>query len=206
MRINKKLRKPQLSFHQHTSMLHIETKCASQDLLNMILTSHNCKRRQRCVYVHKSDSCSLVCLLHFQHSAVLPCPLAWSGESSRVRATPSISAVQGATSSWLRQQTTAAPTTRSVMLTLSRWKMSTATSPTPTKSYRKGKDSLSCPALLRPEMWTSFPAEAMDPDKVFSSCLYSYGFTEHRGVAISQKGSLIICPWCWRITTYSKLI
>lgn len=154
---------------------------------------------------HRSDS-GFACVPPSQHSAVLPCPLAWSGESSHARATPSISAAQGVTSSWLRQQTTAAPTTRSVMLTLSRWKMSTATSQTPTKSFRKGKDSLSCPVLLRPEMWTSFPAEVMDPDKAFSSCLYSYGFAEHRGVAISQKGSLIICAWCRRITAHSKLI
>lgn len=74
-----------------------------------------------------------------QASAAPLCPSAWSGESSRARDMQLISVARGVMSSWSRRPTTAAPTTRSAMLTRSRWRTSTATSPMPTRLYHKGK-------------------------------------------------------------------
>lgn len=50
-----------------------------------------------------------------------------------------ISAARGVMSLWSRRPTTAGLTTRSAMLTRSRWRTSSATSPTPTRLYHKGK-------------------------------------------------------------------
>ena len=74
-----------------------------------------------------------------QGSAGRPCLLGWSGESSHVKDMQLISAAQGVMSLWSRRPTMAGLTTRSVMLTHSRWKTSTATSLMPTRLYHKGK-------------------------------------------------------------------
>lgn len=80
-----------------------------------------------------------LCLCVCQGSAVLPCLSGWSGGSSHVKDMQSISAARGVMSLWSRRPTTAGPTTRSVTLTHSRWRTSTATSLMPTRLYHKGK-------------------------------------------------------------------
>lgn len=74
-----------------------------------------------------------------QGSAELPCLSGWSGGSSHVKDMQLISAARGVMSLWSRRPTTAGLTTRSAMLTRSRWRTSSATSPTPTRLYHKGK-------------------------------------------------------------------
>lgn len=74
-----------------------------------------------------------------QGSAERPCLSGWSGGSSHVKDMQLISAARGVMSLWSRRPTTAGLTTRSAMLTRSRWRTSSATSPTPTRLYHKGK-------------------------------------------------------------------
>lgn len=74
-----------------------------------------------------------------QGSAERPCLSGWSGGSSHVKDMQLISAARGVMSLWSRRPTTAGLTTRSAMLTRSRWRTSNATSPTPTRLYHKGK-------------------------------------------------------------------
>lgn len=68
-----------------------------------------------------------------------PFLLGWCDESCHAKDMQSISVARGVMSSWSRRPTTAGLMTRSAMLTLSRWRTSTATSLMPTRLFHKGK-------------------------------------------------------------------